>query len=134
MATIAATYDAALSTDKDWVRLLIGDSDVDAGANGNTKAQLFDAEITALLAAERSNGLSGGESSQVYLAAARALELLATRWMAQGKGIVEKRVGQLQIRRSDNESADELLKSRISSLRKKGADLLMPRPRMFRTL
>lgn len=121
------TYDPALPTDKDWVRFLAGDRDV-------SKAQLYDQEIDALIAAEASNGKSGGQSSAVYLAAARALEGLAVSWQTAGKGIVEKRVDDLQIKRAENESAAEAIQNRINELRAKGAWLLTPRPRALRAL
>lgn len=73
---ITATYDPALTTDKDWVRLLVADRDLD-------KAVLDDAEITALLSVHPNR----------YYAAAEAVFLI----IAKTKGIVDKQVGDLRI-------------------------------------
>lgn len=124
-----ATYDPALSSDADWVRFLAGDKDV-------ANPRLDDAEIEALLAAEQSNGKSGGQSSQVYLAAARAVEQMFTRWQVTAQGIVETQIGGLRLKRGDGSASREAIDGLVQSLRTRGNILLMgrTRPAHFRVL
>lgn len=114
------SYNPTLSTDVDWVRFLTGDRVVSPAS----KAKLTNEEITAVLA----------EEANKYLAAARCLESLYVQWKAQGADVVEKQVGDLRIRRNDNESAAGAVSALISSLRQRGAWLLHPRPRVFQVL
>lgn len=106
-----ASYDATLPTNKDWVRLLAGDRDV-------VKAKLQDEEINALLI----------EVGNKYLAAALACELI----LAKTGGLVEKQVGDLKIKYGTDARSAYL--GYISSLRQRGANLLMPKPRAFKVL
>lgn len=122
-----ATYDPGLPTNKDWVRFLVGDKMV-------ASARFEDAEIEALLAAEASNGQSGGQSSQVYLAAARAIEILYATWQTSTGGIIETQIGGLRLKRGDGESSSKAVAALVKNFRAKGAELLMGRPRMFRAL
>lgn len=123
-----ATYDPALPTDKDWVRWLVGDTNVAA-------ALLDDRELDALLAGERSNGKTGGESSQVYLAAARALDMLGTRLQVSGQGgILETQIGGLRIKRGDGQSIAASITKQANDYRRRGAFLLSPAPRVLRAL
>lgn len=95
-------YDASdLATDLNWVRFKIGDT-------GST-AQLADDEITFLLS----------EEPNKWYAAAAALAALKAEWQAAGKGIYEKRVDELMIRRGIEgvRSVDDL----IGDLRAEGA-------------
>lgn len=114
------SYDPTLGTDRDWVRFLIGDRVVVP----ETAAKLTNEEIDAVVADEANK----------FLAAARCLEALYAQWKAQGADVVEKQVGDLRIRRSDNQSAESAVAALISSLRQRGAWLLHPKPRVFQVL
>lgn len=114
---MTATYEPTLPTDRDWVRLLIGDSTT-------ATARLQDEEIDALLV----------EESNKYLAAARALEVLHTRWSSAGEGIVEKQVESLRIRRGVDQSASDALQARIEQLRRKGVWVEAPQSKVFRAV
>jgi hypothetical protein len=115
---MSATYDILLGTDKDWVRFLIGDT-------RTTAFQLSDEEIAATLV----------EEPNKYLAAARCLESMYTAWLAAGKGVVDKKVDGLSIRRmGETASADDIIKNRIDDLRQRGAQLTIQQPTMFRVL
>lgn len=124
-----SSYDPGLPTDKDWVRFLTGDKDITPGT-----VRLEDAEIEALLAAEQSNGKSGGQSSQVYLAAGRAIEQYFTSWQMSRTGITETQIGGIRIKRADGQAAADAISARVQELRARGASLLSPRPRAFRVL
>lgn len=106
-----ATYDAELTTEKDWVRFLSGDRDI-------VHPKLWDEEIAALLVEERNK----------YLAAARACEVI----MQRSGGLVMKQVGDLKLQFSD--SAQGAYIRHITSLREKGCELLLPKPKAFRVL
>jgi hypothetical protein len=108
---MGAAYDANLTSDKDWVRLLAGDRDID-------KARLSDEEIAALLVEERNK----------YLAAARACEII----LAKSGGIVDKQVGDLRLKWGGS-SQDQYSKY-IQQLRIKGAGLTLQKPKSFRVL
>lgn len=95
---MAATYDASLSENKDWVRLLIGDRDV-------IRPFLQDEEIEAIL-------LENGDNK--YLASAQAAESI----VAKSRGVVEKAVDDLRLRWSDN--AKSAYWEYIKSLRARG--------------
>jgi hypothetical protein len=110
---MAATYDTALPTDKDWVRFLSGDRNV-------AKPFLQDEEIAALLQ----------EEPNKYYAAARACEA----YIAKTGGIVTKKVAELQLHWTDNSSAKSVFTEYIRSLKERGAEELLPRPKTFRTL
>lgn len=114
---MAATYDSTLSTDKDWVRFLVGDTDI-------TNAQLSDEEIAALLI----------EEANKYLAAAAALSRLLVTWSSSGKGLIEKRVGDLTIKRGLEDSAEQSVRNLIRELRIKGAGMTISRPKVFKVL
>lgn len=109
---MAATYDTSLPADRDHVRFLIGDTD--------TSAALFqDAELDAVLEEETATG-----KALKYFAAARALGILQARWASAGKGVVEKQVSKLRIKRGVDQSSAEALDKRICELRERGAYLL----------
>lgn len=114
---MSATYDSSLPTDKDYVRFLVRDT-VPA------TAQLQDEEIAALLT----------EEGNKYLAAAAALESLLTGWSSAGRGVIEKAVGKLRIRRGLDESADGAIRRYIDQLRTKGADLTVTPSKIFKVL
>ena len=111
---MGATYDPALSTDKDWVRFLIGD-------RGPDVFKLDDDEIAALLV----------EEANKYLAAARAGDVILTR----SQGLVAKEVDTLRLAWSD--SPDNAYRLHIQALREKGALLTLQqsgRPSVFKVL
>ncbi len=108
---MSATYDATLSTDRDWVRLLIGDRDT-------ARPFLQDEEITALLK----------EEANKYLAAARGAELV----IAKGHGVIQKAVDDLKLHWSD--SKDSAYRAYIKTLREKGALSTYGKAPFFRVL
>lgn len=108
---MTASYDPALSTDVDWVRSMVGDTDTSG-------AQLQDEEILQFLT----------EEANKYLAAALALETMLARWIAQGKGVVEKQVDDLRIRTIINSSSVPAVRDKIKWLRERGAWKLTPGP------
>lgn len=123
---MTATYDSSLPTNKDHVRFLIGD------ITPSTDALLSDEEISAVLTEETANGISG--QALKYFAAARCLSALYTLWSSKGKGIVEKQVSRLRVKRGIDASAAQSLEARISELRKRGAFLLSPSAKTFKSL
>lgn len=82
------SFDPALSTTKDWVRLLIGDDDP-------ANEALADATIEAIITEVTNLGATG--EGIKYCAAAQAGELLAASWTANSAGKVEKAVSKLRI-------------------------------------
>lgn len=121
---MAATYDPTLPTDADHVRFLVGDTDT-------TDALFQDEEIAAVLAEE---AVTASGQSLKYFAAASLLSMLWARWSAAGQGISAKTVGRLHIEYGNQASVLSALEDRISFLRRRGAFLLMPRPKVFRVL
>lgn len=119
---MSATYTNTLLTNLDWVRFLVGDIDVTAGV-----VQLQDEEIAAVLAEETATG-----KALKYFAAATCLSTLFARWTNSGKGVLEKQVLQLRIRRGVNESAVIAMERRICELRSRGAFLLTEVPRVLK--
>ena len=99
---MSVTFDQTLSTDRDWVRTMIGDRNVD-------RAVLSDEEIDAILLEEKNK----------YLAAARCGDLI----IAQGRGAVSKSVGDLSI--SYGDSPESGYRQHIEKLRKRGCELLL---------
>ena len=124
---MAATYDPALPANLDWVRFLIGDTDV-----SGTSARLQDEEILALIAEEVAE--TGAGVWTKYFAAAAALEALVNRWSTAAKGVLAKQVSKLSIRYGTESSAAEALRSRAQDYRERGAALLIPKPAVFRVL
>jgi hypothetical protein len=108
---MASTYDPALSTDKDWVRFLVGDRDV-------SDPRLQDEELYALLR----------EEANKYLAAAAAAELI----LGRNGGLVEKQVGDLRLKWGG--SAQDQYQKYIDHLRRKGAGLTLEKQNVFRVL
>ena len=96
---------------------------------------LADETIDALLAEEVS--INGDGNHVKYLAAARAGQLALASWAAAGKGIIEKAVDGLRIRRSDGDGAASDFSDYLCKLRERGAELLLikgGRPASFRIL
>ena len=108
---MAATYDPALGSDRDWVRFLIGDRDV-------THPILQDENIDAILV----------EKSNKYCAAVIAAQAI----VAQSKGLVEKAVDDLKLRWSDN--AKSTYNEYIKSLQGRCAQASLKQPAVFRVL
>ena len=107
---MAATYDPNISTDKDWVRLQIGD-----------RAATFvlqNEEITFILA----------EEPNKWYAAAACGELI----IGSRKGIAEKMVDNLRIEYGDD--ADSAYAQHLQRLREEGARRLSPAPYAFKML
>lgn len=121
---MAATYDPTLPSDADHVRFLVGDTDI-------TAALFQDEEIAAVLAEETATG-----DALKWFAAASLLSILSARWASAGRGVFEKQVGRLRIQYGGQGSGDALavLAARISEMRRRGAFLLNPRPKVFRVL
>lgn len=82
------SFNPALPTDRDWVRLLIGDDDP-------LKESLNDGTIDAIL----TEVIAGGASAvgAKYCAAAQAGQLVAASWVSAQAGKVEKQVSKLRI-------------------------------------
>lgn len=112
-----ATFDPTLKTEKDWVRLTIGDTDTD-------NPTLDDATIDALLRQEPNK----------WFAAATAAEAAFTKWQQDGDGLVSKTVGALSITRESGTSASQAYLGHVRELRARGARELSPAPYSFRVL
>lgn len=82
------SFDPALPTDRDWVRLLIGDDDP-------LHEQLADATLDAIIVEVLAQGATAGAAK--YCAAAQAGRLVAAGWVASQAGKVEKQVSKLRI-------------------------------------
>jgi hypothetical protein len=108
---MSLTYSPTLDTDRDWVRMQIGDRDLD-------NATFEDEEIDAILA----------EEANKYLAAARLGEII----LGRTKGLVEKAVGDLRLRFGEN--PNNAYNQHLQKLRERGAELMQPTPRAFRVL
>jgi hypothetical protein len=104
------TYNESLPTDKDWVRLNIGDRDVSGGAE---TAVFSDEEIVATLTEEPNR----------WLAAARLGSILLTQYA----GLVRKRVEDLELEVSDTDGGKGVYEMQISKLRERGARELLKR-------
>ena len=111
-----ATFDPALATTRDWVRLEIGDHVV-------ASAALEDESIDAIVA----------EEANKYLAAARCAEILVARWESKRAGRTEKQVDNLRIRWNDGASESDY-RAHIAYLREKGAELVAPKGRRFMSM
>ena len=107
---MSTTYAPDLSTDKDWVRFLVGDR--------SAPFSLQDEEINAVVVEERNR----------YLAAARCAEVI----QGLGGGAIRKRVGTLMLEFSD--SPDNAYQRLIDQLREKGAEALQGESRITFTV
>jgi hypothetical protein len=112
---MAATYNPALGTDLDWVRLLAGDRDT-------ANAILTDEEIDGLLAAAPNR----------WIAAAMACDVI----LARGQGVVSKAVGDLRLEYGGN--VESAYRQHAQRLRERGAaetfNASGERQSVFRTL
>lgn len=111
-----ATFDPALGTTRDWVRLEIGDHVI-------ASAALEDESIDAIVA----------EEANKWLAAARCAEILMARWETKRAGRDEKQVDNLRIRWNTSSSETEY-RRHIMYLREKGAEMLAPVGKRFLSL
>lgn len=118
-----ATYSVNRLTELDDVRFYIRDTNV-------AKAIFDDGEILAQLA-QRAPGIA-----RAYLTAADLLAVLHTEYMTKGKGVASKKVSRLAIVYGTGSgiNIDIALQTRISELRRRGAQLLQPRPFALRAL
>ena len=117
---MSTDYDPSLFDEISWVRLQIGDrGTANATTGAITGVQFSDEEIGAIL----------GEEGNKYLAAARLGEAFLQN---ASKGLLEKRVGTLQIRYS--EQADSTFRQHIQTLRERGAELLQGSDRITFTV
>ncbi len=115
---MSATFDPTLATDRDYVRLLIGDTVV-------ATAQLQDETIDALIAKSPTLG--------VFCIAAEAAELIIARWDAKAEGVIEKQVSKLRLRRSETGGMLEDYRKHVDRLRERCAELsFVNRPAIFK--
>lgn len=101
---MAATFDASLSTNKDWVRYLIGDTDT-----GNAYVQ--DETIEAVL----------GEENNKYTAASRVARGIYMR-LTGGGTLEDRKVGETRIRYQ----AAQRFKQTADELKNRGSAYIIP--------
>lgn len=114
---MTASYDPNLAADRDHVRFLINDTDTH-------DALLSDEEISAVIRLETATG-----EALPYMAAASCLGTLLARWAGVGRGVMEKSVSRLKIKRGFETSAADALRERMRYLRARGSQLMTPKPR-----
>lgn len=121
---MAATFDAALQTDKDWVRMLTGDTDA--------PFDLSDESIKAILIEVVRQGASAEGAK--YCAAAQAGGLMAAGWTASSGGKAEKTVSKLSIQYggAGSGSAIEAYSAYLDTLKEKCTRLSLSRPAMLK--
>lgn len=119
-----ATYDGSLlrTSERDWLRFRIGDVNYDAA--GDLDVILEDEEIDALLV----------EEANKWLAAAEALTSIKLRFASAGRGVLEKQVSRLRIKRGMDSSAAAAMDREIATLRQRGNVKLAPVPSVLRVL
>lgn len=102
---MSADFDPTLPTDKDWVRLVIGDTDT-------SNAIFTDESIQAFV----------DEEANKKLAAARCLEALVSRWGVESGGLTEKQTSKLRRRWGGTGSTIESMGKYAETLRAEGAE------------
>jgi len=119
------SWDPALPTNKDWVRLLIGDNDP-------LDEALADATIEAIITEVTNLGATG--EGIKYCAAAQAGELMAAGWTASSAGHVEKAVSKLRIQYGGGGtgSAIETYNSYLAGLKQKCTHYSLSRPALLK--
>lgn len=126
---MGATFQADLPSNKDWVRLLLGDTDM-------SDVALEDETIEAIIAEDVAKNGSGAWTK--YLAAALAGRIVAARWESSSSGITSKKVGDLTLDFGDSGgSASKQYDDYLCKLRERGAELLLlhgRRPAVFKAL
>ena len=116
------SFDPSLGTDRDWVRLLVGDTDT-------ANEYLTDAEYDMVVTEQTAGG-----ASRKYFAAALALPMLYAKWNAEGKGVVDKQMSKLRIRRGEEVSRAAAIRNQSDDFRREGARLMAVAPYAFRML
>lgn len=111
---MTATYTPPPATEMDWVRFMIGDTDM-------TRPLLQDEEIQAVIDEQEATG-----SARKYFAAADCLGALRARWSGSGQGVVSKTVSRLSKTWGMGSGTLEAIDSRIRELRQRGSFRLTP--------
>lgn len=119
---MSATYDINLSTSKDAVRLLIGDTNVSNPA----LVLLQNEEIAAIIARESQNGSITGQALE-YFAAATCLESVIVLWAGKGKGKLDSSVAVLSVHYGLNGPAADILQKAIELFRLRANRLISGR-------
>jgi hypothetical protein len=125
---MACTFAPALPTNKDWVRLLTGDTDVPAGC------VLSDEEINALVdevVAEHGSGVHTKYCAASLAGTALAAVALST---VSAGDVLRKAVGRLSITRQSGVDVRTAYQSHIDSLEARCNELMVPRPRTFESV
>lgn len=117
------TYDPGLLTDCDWVRRLIGDTDVP------DNAVLADEEINAFVAEIVTEHGTG--TWVRYLAAHTAGLALAAVALSSSPAVLRKTVGRLSITREKGADTHGSYMRHLRALEAKGTALLNPSPKAF---
>ncbi len=104
---MATTYDASLGSNKDWVRLLIGDN--------ATPMVLTDEEIDGIIGEQTSTG-----KATKYFAAADALLIFYGTQKSGRRGVVDRQMGKLRLRFGEDVSAENAINKAAAELRTKG--------------
>lgn len=119
------SFDPALPTDRDWVRLLIGDDDT-------LHEQLADATIDAIIVEVLAQGATA--TGAKYCAAAQAGQLVAAGWVAAQAGKVEKQVSKLRIQYGGGGQASALdaYDKYLASLAQKCTHLSLSTPALLK--
>lgn len=119
---MTTTYVTPQSTDKDWVRFHVGDTDIN-------NAEFTDEEIQAVIDEETATG-----KALKYFASATLLGVLLLKYVSKGKGVQEKALGKLRIKYGSGETFEVVMNERIKQLRKRGAWLMSGSPKQFRVM
>lgn len=122
---MAATFDPALSTDKDWVRVLIGDT--------VAPFTIQDETIEAILVEAIATGASALGAK--YCAAAQAGEVALSRWTALGGATIEKQVSKLKISYigSSDSGATDAWREYLKGLKQKCTQLSLSSPAVLKS-
>lgn len=123
---MAATFDASLLTDKDWVRVLTGDTAAPFALQDETILVIL-AEVTVL---------GASAEGAKYCAAAQAGSVAAAHWMSMTGGIVEKVVSKLRIQYAGGgtQSALEAYDNYLATLRQKCTHLSLSKPALIKAI
>ena len=109
------TYDETHPVDRDWVRFLVGDTDITpAGTPPVQPAELSDEQIQAVIDEQTALG-----DAIKYYASADCLSALVTMWMSAGKGREEEQVKHVKIKYGLGRGGDlaAAVQARIRQLR-----------------
>ena len=126
---MACTFDPELPTDRDWVRLLIGDTG--PAAVPPEPCVLSDEEINAMVT-EIITEHGSGVWTKYCAAALAGTALAASALSAVGAGdVLRKTVGRLSLTRQSGVDVRAAYDAHIKTLSCKCAALMSPRPRIF---